>query len=62
LSTTSILYKFYRDFDETDPSFTLEQIIQMEMQKFEDQISEVSNKATIELNMENVTIIIIVAV
>lgn len=45
---------FVRNFDETDSSFTLELIMEMEMQKYADQISEISNKATMELNIENV--------
>lgn len=44
----------YRYFDETDRSFTLGLIIQMKMQKHGEQISEISNKATMELNIENV--------
>jgi len=50
---TKILY-IYRYFDETDPDFTLELIMEMEMQKYADQISEISNKATMELNIERV--------
>lgn len=44
----------YRYFDETDPNFTLELIMELEMQKYADQISEISNKATMELNIEHV--------
>ncbi|XP_026819508.1 dynein heavy chain 2, axonemal-like [Rhopalosiphum maidis] len=40
-------------FNETDPSFTLELIMQMQMQKYGNQISEISSKATMELNIEN---------
>ncbi|XP_025195967.1 dynein heavy chain 2, axonemal [Melanaphis sacchari] len=40
-------------FDETDPGFTLELIMQMQMQKYGNQISEISSKATMELNIEN---------
>lgn len=40
-----------------DPGFTLEKIIEMQMQKYAEAISEVSNKATMELAIENVTII-----
>lgn len=46
-----------RNFDETDAGFTLELIMQMQMQKYAEQISEVSNKATMELNIENVTVL-----
>lgn len=49
----NIIY-FHRYFDETDRSFTLGVIIQMKMQKHGEQISEISNKATMELNIENV--------
>lgn len=31
--------------------------MQMQMPKYEDQINEISRKATMELNIENVTII-----
>lgn len=53
------LYFLNRYFVETDPDFTLEKIMQMEMQKYGDQINEISNRATMELNIENVTIIIV---
>jgi len=46
---------FNRYFDEADPGFTLELIMQMQMQKYGNQISEISNKATMELNIENVS-------
>lgn len=62
---TNYLYVKYnlfliRHFDETDPSFTLEEIIKMKMQKYEDKINEVSNRATMELNIENVIVNLII--
>jgi len=56
------IYIYYRNFDETNPNFTLELIMKIQMQIYEDQISEISNKATIELNMENVTIITLLSI
>ncbi|XP_071580099.1 dynein axonemal heavy chain 2 [Temnothorax nylanderi] len=41
-----------RDFDETSEDFTLEAIIRMQMHNFAEQISEISNAATMELAIE----------
>lgn len=40
-----------------DPNFTLEQIMQLQLQKYKEQISEIAYKATLEFNIENVTFI-----
>lgn len=48
-----------RSFNETDPDFTLEAVMRLEMQKYSDQISEISNRASMELNIENVQLILI---
>lgn len=41
-----------KDFDENAPEFNLEAIIGMEMQNFSEDINEISNAATMELNIE----------
>ncbi|XP_050431508.1 dynein axonemal heavy chain 2 [Adelges cooleyi] len=41
------------EFDETDETFTLEMVIGMGMQNFEDEISEISTRASMEANIEN---------
>ncbi|XP_011862155.1 PREDICTED: dynein heavy chain 2, axonemal [Vollenhovia emeryi] len=41
-----------RDFDETSEDFTLDAIIRMQMHNFAEQISEISNAATMELAIE----------
>ncbi|KMR01925.1 dynein heavy chain axonemal [Lasius niger] len=41
-----------RDFDETSEDFTLDAIIKMQMHNFAEQISEISNAATMELAIE----------
>lgn len=41
-----------KDFDENSPEFTLEAIIQMGMQNYADHINEISNAATMELQIE----------
>ncbi|XP_050531221.1 dynein axonemal heavy chain 2 isoform X2 [Daktulosphaira vitifoliae] len=41
------------DFNENDETFTLEIVMQMGMENFENEISEISNKASMELNIEN---------
>ncbi|XP_072759448.1 dynein axonemal heavy chain 2 [Anoplolepis gracilipes] len=41
-----------RDFDETSEDFTLDAIIKMHMHNFAEQISEISNMATMELAIE----------
>lgn len=44
-----------RDFDETSKEFTLELIAEMQLQNFADEISEISNAATMELAIETVS-------
>lgn len=44
-----------RDFDEMSEKFTLEAIAEMQMQKFAEQIGEISNAATMELAIEVVS-------
>lgn len=44
-----------RDFDETSEDFTLDAIIKMQMHNFAEQISEISNAATMELAIEVVS-------
>ncbi|XP_071050357.1 dynein axonemal heavy chain 2 isoform X2 [Onthophagus taurus] len=41
-----------QDFDEQSPSFNLEAIVRMRMQDFADEINDISNAATMELNIE----------
>lgn len=41
-----------KTFDENSPDFNLEAIIGMEMQNFAEDINEISNAATMELNIE----------
>ncbi|XP_031370853.1 dynein heavy chain 2, axonemal [Apis dorsata] len=41
-----------RDFDELSPEFTLDAITEMEFQNFAEQISDISNSATMELTIE----------
>lgn len=41
-----------KDFDENARNFNLEAIIGMEMQNFAEDINEISNAATMELNIE----------
>ncbi|XP_078053365.1 dynein heavy chain 2, axonemal kl-2 [Augochlora pura] len=41
-----------REFDETSESFTLELIAEMQLQNFAEQISDISNSATMELAIE----------
>ncbi|XP_031338901.1 dynein heavy chain 2, axonemal-like isoform X2 [Photinus pyralis] len=41
-----------RDFDENSPEFNLEAIIAMDMQIYSDEINEISNAATMELQIE----------
>lgn len=45
-----------RDFDETSEDFTLDAIIKMQMHNFAEQISEISNAATMELAIEVVSL------
>lgn len=49
------MYSF-RDFDQESADFTLEKIIDMEMQTFSETINVISYAATMELNIENVCI------
>lgn len=42
-----------QDFDENSPDFNLEAIFAFEMHKFADEINEISNAATMELQIEN---------
>lgn len=44
-----------RDFDELSPEFTLDAITEMEFQNFAEQISDISNSATMELAIEIVS-------
>lgn len=44
-----------RDFDETSDAFTLEVIAEMQLQNFAEQISDISNAATMELAIEVVS-------
>lgn len=44
-----------REFDETSEDFTLDAIIKMQMHNFAEQISEISNTATMELAIEVVS-------
>lgn len=44
-----------RDFDETSEDFTLDAIIKMHMHNFAEQISEISNTATMEFAIEVVS-------
>lgn len=44
-----------RDFDEQSPEFTLDAITEMEFQNFAEQISDISNSATMELAIEIVS-------
>lgn len=44
-----------QDFDETSEDFTLDAIIRMQMHNFAEQISEISNAATMELAIEVVS-------
>lgn len=44
-----------RDFDEMSEDFTLDAIIRMQMYNFAEQISEISNTATMELAIEVVS-------
>lgn len=44
-----------RDFDELSPEFTLDAITEMEFQNFAEQISDISNSATMELTIEIVS-------
>ncbi|XP_046433182.1 dynein axonemal heavy chain 2 [Neodiprion fabricii] len=41
-----------KEFDQNSPDFTLDAIAEMQLQIFADQISELSNAATMELNVE----------
>lgn len=41
-----------RDFDQNSPEFTLDAIAEMQLQMFADQINELSNAASMELNIE----------
>ena len=41
-----------RDFDQNSVDFTLDAIADMQMHKFADEISEISNAATMELAIE----------
>lgn len=41
-----------KDFDQNSPEFNLEAIIAMEMQKYAEDINEISNAATMELQIE----------
>lgn len=43
-----------REFDESSDNFTLDAVADMQMQNFADQISDVSNAATMELAIETV--------
>ena len=44
-----------RDFDETSAEFTLDTIAEMELQNYAEQINDISNSATMELNIEVVS-------
>lgn len=44
-----------REFDEMSEDFTLDAIADMQMQNFSEQISEISNTATMELEIELVS-------
>lgn len=47
-----------REFDQNSPDFTLDAIADMQLQMFADQINELSNAATMELNIELVLLIL----
>lgn len=42
-----------RSFDENSPDFRLEAIIAMRMQEYAEQINDISNSATMELQIES---------
>lgn len=46
------LLNLIRKFDETN--FTLEKLVKVKIQNFSEQIIEISNKSTLELDLENV--------
>lgn len=45
-----------RDFDEMSEDFTLDAIADMQMQNFSEQIADISNAATMELEIELVSL------
>lgn len=43
-----------RKFDENSFDFTMEKLVELKIQNYNEQISEVSKKSTMELGLENV--------
>lgn len=48
---------FVRKLIETGSDFTLEKLVEVKIQNYSEQISDVSRKSTIELGLDNVPII-----
>lgn len=53
------VFNIFRDFDHTSSSFTLENIIKLNFQDFAEDINEISDAASRELQIENVRITIL---
>lgn len=49
----SYLFEIYREFDQNSEDFKLDLIMELNFQAYADEIAEISNAATMELNIEN---------